>query len=550
MNKGLRVLALVLLLAMAASGQRAAPRVQKATYSISGWVVDAGTGEPIANAEIYLGVASQETAQEAMLSSPMGRFSFSGLAAGKYVVLAGKRGFVTQTYGGREDYSIAVAVGPGMEPEVTFRLQAEGSIAGVVRSSDDMPIRGAEVSLFRNDLSDGLRRTFKTADATSDEEGGYRFRHLSPGEYYLAVTAQTEFSGYLQSAFSLAAVRYTFEASPAANAEASQDPVPPELDVAYPITFFPEALTPGEAQGLVLHAGGRLQADFRLRPVHAIHMKIPAGASVALQQKAFEDGEWQINAALIASETPEWKTLTLAPGVYSMAMDMCGQEGCVSGGSELELTADTTIDPDRVVGHAVKISGTASMDDGSPVTPGKMIGLIPPDSVSVTQRIWLPVEEGGKLDASAPMPSKRYTVELGDSALSIKSMAVDGARVRGRTIELSGGDPLRLALVLTRGSIQVRGKVVSGGSPVAGAMVLLVPEDFENNAPLFRRDESDSDGTFAVRPAPPGNYIAVALQDGWDIEWARPEVLKPYLVKGKPIRLASGATADIVLELQ
>ena len=41
------------------------------------------------------------------------------------------------------------------------------------------------------------------------------------------------------------------------------------------------------------------------------------------------------------------------------------------------------------------------------------------------------------------------------------------------------------------------------GKPLAGAMILLVPEDAEMNLPKFRRDQSDSDGTFtaARRPA-------------------------------------------------
>ena len=34
-------------------------------------------------------------------------------------------------------------------------------------------------------------------------------------------------------------------------------------------------------------------------------------------------------------------------------------------------------------------------------------------------------------------------------------------------------------------------------------------------AGLIRRDQSDSDGSFALRDVVPGQYTVVAIQDGW-----------------------------------
>lgn len=60
-------------------------------------------------------------------------------------------------------------------------------------------------------------------------------------------------------------------------------------------------------------------------------------------------------------------------------------------------------------------------------------------------------------------------------------------------------------------------------------MILLVPENPEINLPLFRRDQSDSDGTFTLLDVLPGRYKVMAIENGWDLEWANPTLLKTRL---------------------
>jgi hypothetical protein len=50
-------------------------------------------------------------------------------------------------------------------------------------------------------------------------------------------------------------------------------------------------------------------------------------------------------------------------------------------------------------------------------------------------------------------------------------------------------------------------------------MVLLVPAagDIGREA---RVDQSDSDGTFTLPRTRPGKYVLMAIEDGWDLEWA------------------------------
>jgi hypothetical protein len=63
-------------------------------------------------------------------------------------------------------------------------------------------------------------------------------------------------------------------------------------------------------------------------------------------------------------------------------------------------------------------------------------------------------------------------------------------------------------------------------------MVVLVPKEPGAFRSLVRRDQSDSDGSFSLHDVAPGQYTVVAIEDGWDLDWARPEVIGRYLPQG------------------
>jgi hypothetical protein len=68
-------------------------------------------------------------------------------------------------------------------------------------------------------------------------------------------------------------------------------------------------------------------------------------------------------------------------------------------------------------------------------------------------------------------------------------------------------------------------------------MIVLVPDDPDVNASLFRRDQSDSDGTFTLRDVVPGKYTVIAIANGWDLEWDKTSVLKPYMNLGQKLQV-------------
>ena len=48
----------------------------------------------------------------------------------------------------------------------------------------------------------------------------------------------------------------------------------------------------------------------------------------------------------------------------------------------------------------------------------------------------------------------------------------------------------------------------------------------------------------------PGKYTALALENGWKLQWTNREVLKPYLPQGVPIQVEPKGKYDIKLKVQ
>jgi hypothetical protein len=81
-------------------------------------------------------------------------------------------------------------------------------------------------------------------------------------------------------------------------------------------------------------------------------------------------------------------------------------------------------------------------------------------------------------------------------------------------------------------------------------MIVLVPADPVHNQVLFRRDQSDSDGTFKLAAVVPGKYTVLAIENGWDLEWMNADVLKNYMARGVAIQALQNGKYDVKVTVQ
>jgi hypothetical protein len=117
----------------------------------------------------------------------------------------------------------------------------------------------------------------------------------------------------------------------------------------------------------------------------------------------------------------------------------------------------------------------------------------------------------------------------------------------GRTLDVSSGSSLEVTLSLESGNRTVEGVVQQSGKPFAGAMVVLVPQGPEPKGEFLRRDQSDMDGTFSLLQIFPGTYTVIAIENGWELDWGKPEVLARYVSHGQSITVAAQGRSSIRL---
>ena len=133
--------------------------------------------------------------------------------------------------------------------------------------------------------------------------------------------------------------------------------------------------------------------------------------------------------------------------------------------------------------------------------------------------------------AAVPAGRWRLRVERNGASVPVISTAVS-SRVSAGNLVTVQDRPLTLVAKVSAEGMRVEGFAEKNLKGAAGVMVLLVPKAPAAFPDLVRRDQSDSDGSFALRDAAPGEYTVVAIEDGWELDWTRPEVISRYLPGG------------------
>jgi hypothetical protein len=64
----------------------------------------------------------------------------------------------------------------------------------------------------------------------------------------------------------------------------------------------------------------------------------------------------------------------------------------------------------------------------------------------------------------------------------------------------------------------------------------------------YRTFQTDSDGSFSFTDIPLGDYILFAVVDV-ALEYTNPEIARPYLAAGRPVRIAAGVVISETISL-
>jgi hypothetical protein len=516
---------------------------------ITGTAVDAISGAPVKEAAVFL---TRGRTTVSVLTQIDGRFVFEHLEAGKYALSARGKGYQLQAFNQHENFSTAIVVGDDQDTEnLLFRLSPAASISGQVADEFSEAVRDAQVMLLWEGITNGRQSVATRNETSTDDKGRYRFTGLQPGRYYLVVQAQP---WYAQN--TLRPNDASSDVSPGFHSVTEQNA---NLDVVYPVTYYPHETEASRASMITLQPGQQATADFALQPVPSLHLRfavrgtdLPQNVGVQVQQQIFGGQSVFTNSQIISWYKGSIEVAGIPPGHVIVTLDVNADPANGKQARRLQQEIDATRDAavnltesadEAAVSGKVDITGTVGFPDPAGIALR---------SAETGSNYLANISKEGKNEfqiTDVKPGSYNVLVENAPGFYVDKVQAV-GATVSGNHLAIGSATQVRLTVRIGQGLGRVEGVALRDAKPAAGVMILLIPNQSQYHPFRFRRDQSDSDGSFTLQEVLPGRYTLVAIENGWNQQWADPEVFKQWLSGGEEVQVAPNGKYTFKVKVQ
>ncbi len=504
-----------------------------AGYRIAGTIVSKADGHPLARARVTISDVTNRKRVESLITAEDGKFEFRALPTGKYSLDGAKRGFISAAYDQHEQFSTAIVTDAGLDTgSLVLKLAPTALIGGKILDEFGEPVRRCRVTLYYDDHQGGIDQIHTFRLAQTDDLGSYEFPTLMPGTYFLSASATPWYAVHSHS--EPVNSGQGRQVAPAATVDRS-------LDVTYPLTYYPDVTETDSAAPIPLRGGERIQIDIHLNPVPALrltfHVPVDRNTGFAfprLEQSTF-DGSTAVQTRDVRMIAPGVLEIAGIPsGRYNIRTSGAGQELQMN---DVELSEDgEEIEMSRAeVLSTVKVSVRVLGDTALPAPFA--VGLV---SGPRKRGAWQRVDSKGEAELQRIAPDLYEVMIAGfGKRYVIDHVSAEEATVSGHTVKIAAGSSISISLTVSLGAAEIQGTAKRAGKGFAGAMIVLVPKNPEMNQDLFRRDQSDLDGTFVFHGVVPGSYTILAIENGWDLDWSQAGVIAAYGKKGQKIEVGS-----------
>ena len=528
-------------------------------FTITGVVTDSVNGEPVPFSHLSLHPANTRQARvgrrprldgdSGVDADQHGRFVIAASGPGSWQLMAEARGFRAQSFEQHDFFSSAIVLSSARPSiDLNFRLVPDSVLSGFVLDEAGEAVRGAQVTVLAAPALDpeqtGMPAPVRSV-TTTDDRGHFELASLSAGSYRLSVQGQPWYASPPVS-------RSGFGSGN------------PALDVVFPLTRFPGVTDRASAETLNLRPGEVRQVSFRLLPVPSTHLTLltpmpDSGDEVRRRQGMPPVQVQPVNFELGMGSMPQTSMTAdgrmemsgFGPGLYAVRSQQTdGSENVRylrvrDGGNNLDLGAATPAADVKIkfAGSSAGQHMDVSLTD--PVT-GDVFrsnsggGLERRPRVAPAAAHTSAFAVGAELQA----PPGEYNLALsGGREMFLAGISVGtGAVSVSRRVRVGAGTNV-LTVHVAEGRGSLSGAVSAAGKPDVGSMVLLVPTSFgeRGSIAISRRDQSNTDGSFEIEDIVPGQYILVAIDHGWEVNWRDPVTLQRFLLRGVPLTVAGAA---------
>lgn len=519
-----------------------------AAGGLEGTVTNAQTGEPVKKAEVtafWVG-GGTDTADHDPISVATdgnGRFSISGLAAGKYRVRTEANRFAAQAYGEHRPGSRGkdVTLAPGQQlHDLEFRLLPCGVITGEVHDEDGDAVEGALVQA----VPVGRNRGFQGGNQVQTNDlGQYRLYNLTPGQYVLQVALQR---------------------SEAENPASQETYVP---------IFYPDATDPGQAVPITVESGSETQGiDVDLRRVHAVRVRgrvvneagarkvqnayvmlMPSGADPRKRSGAIAMLAASRYGVNVANDQGDFEISGVPAGAYWATATLSLQDDDRQYQGRVALQVGDS----DVQGLTIPVSPGVTMTGRVRVEPERsfdftklVVAVIPADPMTSGGQGAQAKTDGSFVVENLSAGTYRVAVSGYPEEYYLKSVRLGGGDVLETGLNVdSNSRSAPIEIVLSSGGVKVSGAVLKDHQP-AQATVFLVPDaPRRDRQDLYSVKRTKPDGSFVMMGLPPGDFKLFAFEDPDPGLMSDPSLLQPYEAQGHSVHIEEGQNQTVQLDL-
>lgn len=504
-------------------------------FELHGTVIDAATGQPIADALVQL------AGDRAQFTNSDGMFAFSDVPRGGYLVTAKKPGFFNDLDLGRPAAGGASWKDVPSDGDLIVELTREGIIYGEVTSQTGQPLDGITVRAQAWQVVNGRKHLQTATQTTTDDEGNFRLAELKPGNYYL----------------SFKQVNWGWTSS---------NGLPPtkrkQQEEGFGLQFYPGTADPTSATIIPVQPSSQLHMSQVLSPLRlfeisgrivgaspegGLNLNVMSGTGDDIQTGMRLDprtGDFRIRGV------PAGNYMLLAV-VFNPVSDEPGPDKLLRAWLPLSISSDISgllLPLGRPISLGVELRDETSSGDANGFHQVS-VQMMARDFVQFSAGIVAPtrLENGrlapGRIEDVAPATySVEVTTQFPGYVSDLRCGAVD---LLQDDLTIAPGASLRPIEVTVRDDgADLDGTVTENGRPARADVVIFSP-DFPKRSLLIHANR----GPFSAQNIPPGRYFMFALDDAGDLEFKNPKAVEQYLSHATSVTLGPRDKSTARLEI-